>query len=397
MADTFREVTSKSWLGRLGQSIKSVLVGLLLFVVAFPLLYWNESRAVRRARSLKEGASAVVSVRTDRVEAGNEGKLVHVAGNVTTSETLTDPDLGVSANAIKLIRNVEMYQWIEEQKSEEKKKVGGGSETITTYTYRKDWSDDAVDSSSFRHAAGHENPGSLPLPSQTITAESVKLGAYTLSPPVLDRLTQTVDLPVGDAQAALIPAEHAGRLHVQQGKYYLGANPSSPEVGDARIAFSVVNPGPRSIVARQVSSTFESYPAKAGSDILLVQEGIASADAMFKAAEAANRALTWILRLAGFFLMFLGLFMVFKPIAVFGDVIPLVGTMVGAGLVVFCFLVALGLSLLTIAVSWILVRPLLGVVLLVLAGGAVFGLVKLGLKKKKARAAAQPAPALGAV
>jgi hypothetical protein len=348
---------------------------------------------VTRAKSLKEGAGAVVSVSADTVDPGNEGKLVHVSGLATTSETLTDPDLGVSANALKLVRKVEMYQWIEEEKSEEKKKLGGGSETITTYTYRKDWSDDAISSSSFRHPEGHENPGSLPLESTTLTAQSITLGAFTLSAPVVDRLTQTVELPVSEAEAALIPAEHAGRLHVQQGKYYLGANPASPEVGDSRIAFSVVKPGPRSIVARQVSSTFEPYHAEAGSDILLVEEGTASADAMFKAAEAANRALTWILRAAGFFLMFFGLLMVFRPIAVFGDVIPLVGTMVGAGLGVFCFLIAFGLSIVTIAVSWVFVRPLLGIGLLVLAGIAIFGLVRLGLKKKKARAAAAPAPA----
>lgn len=396
MADTFTEVTSKSWFSRIGQSIKSVLVGLILFVVAFPVLYWNEGRAVRTARSLKEGAGAVVSVGADRVDPANEGRLVHVSGEATTRETLTDPDLGVSANAIKLDRKVEMYQWVEEKKSEEKKKLGGGSETITTYTYRKDWSRQAIDSSSFRHPEGHQNPGSLPLESRTITAESVKLGAFTLSPPVVDRLTQTVELPVGQAEAALIPAELAGRVHVQRGKYYLGANPSSPQVGDARIAFGVVKPGPRSLVARQVSSTFEAYPAKAGSNILLVQEGIVSADAMFKAAEAANRAMTWILRVVGFILMFFGLLMVFKPIAVFGDVIPLVGTMVGAGLGIFCFLIAFGLSIVTIAVSWIFVRPLLGIGLLVLAGGAIFVLVKLGLKKKKARAALPPLPAPGA-
>jgi hypothetical protein len=92
-------------------------------------------------------------------------------------------------------------------------------------------------------------------------------------------------------------------------------------------------------------------------------------------------------------MMFFGLTLVFRPIAVFGDVIPLFGTMVGAGLGVFAFLFAFGLSLVTIAVSWIVVRPVLGIVLLVLAGGAIFGLVKLGLKKKKARAIAAESPA----
>ena len=42
--DNFTEVTNDSWFGRLGNAIKGVVFGLLLFVVAFPLLFWNEGR-----------------------------------------------------------------------------------------------------------------------------------------------------------------------------------------------------------------------------------------------------------------------------------------------------------------------------------------------------------------
>ncbi len=119
MADTYREVSSQSWFGRLGQSIKSVLVGLVIFVVSFPLLYWNESRAVRTARSLEEGAGSVINVGSDRVDPTRENKLVHVSGDVTTPATLTDSDFGVSVNALVLIRHVEMFQWLESEKKEE--------------------------------------------------------------------------------------------------------------------------------------------------------------------------------------------------------------------------------------------------------------------------------------
>jgi hypothetical protein len=39
MADSFTETTSQGWLSRLMESIKSVLLGLVLFVLAFPLLF----------------------------------------------------------------------------------------------------------------------------------------------------------------------------------------------------------------------------------------------------------------------------------------------------------------------------------------------------------------------
>jgi Transmembrane protein 43 len=393
VADTFREVSSQSWFGRLGQSIKSVLVGLVIFVVSFPLIYWNESRSVRTARSLEEGAGAVVNVGTDRVDPTRENKLVHVSGDVTTPATLTDPDFGVSVKALSLIRHVEMFQWIETEKKEERKKLGGGSETVTTWDYKKDWSTEAVDSSSFKHPEGHQNPGELSVEAQTWTAEPINLGAFTLSTPVIEKLGGQQDLPVTGEQASQIAADDPDKVHVAGGKVFLGANPSTPEVGDTRVSFQVIKPGPRSVVAQQVGNSFQAYPTKAGDEIVLVAEGVQNAAAMFKTAQDQNRTLTWILRAVGFFLMFIGLLMVFKPISVFADVIPLVGTVLGAGLGVFAFLTAAILSLTTIAVSWIVVRPVLGVGLLVVAGGVAAWLISIGVKKKKARAALAPVPA----
>jgi hypothetical protein len=76
--------------------------------------------------------------------------------------------------------------------------------------------------------------------------------------------------------------------------------------------------------------------------------------------------------------MFLGLLLIFKPLAVLGDVVPLFGSMLGAGLGVFSFLLASSLALVTVAVAWLVYRPLLGVTLLLLAGAAIFLLVRRG-------------------
>ena len=54
--DEFSEVTTVSWFSRIKESVKSVLVGVLLFCASFPLLWWNEGRAVQTARSLDEGS-----------------------------------------------------------------------------------------------------------------------------------------------------------------------------------------------------------------------------------------------------------------------------------------------------------------------------------------------------
>jgi len=44
MADQFTDVTTTGYGGRIINSIKGVVIGLILFVVSFGLLYWNEGR-----------------------------------------------------------------------------------------------------------------------------------------------------------------------------------------------------------------------------------------------------------------------------------------------------------------------------------------------------------------
>src|SRR5260370_23075900 len=114
---------------------------------------------------------------------------------------------------------------------------------------------------------------------------------------------------------------------------------------------------------------------------------------MFKTAQDENAILTWVVRGVGFFVMFIGLFLVFRPIAVFADVLPLFGTMLGAGIGLFAFLGAAVLTILTIAVAWVFVRPVLGIILLILAGAGIFWLGVVGRAGKAAGAAVGPPPA----
>jgi Transmembrane protein 43 len=380
MSDSFTVTTSKSWFSRLAESIKSVLVGLVLFVVSFPILFWNEGRAVKTARSLEEGSGAVVSVSSDQVSPGNEGKLVHVTGPIATDGPVVDEDLGVQATAVKLVRNVSMYQWIEEEKSETRKKLGGGEETVTTYSYKKDWSSSPVDSSSFQVPEGHENPGDFPLPSATFIADPVRLGAFTLSEEQLGQIDEAKDLPVDAAAADALP--EGMEATVDKGAFYMGANPATPAIGDVRISFQVVNPSQASVVAVQTGSSFAPYAAEAGDTILLVEEGTHTSAEMFQTAQEANTVMTWILRGGGFLAMVLGLFLVFRPLSVLGDVVPFIGSLLGVGVGLFALVVGFALSSITIAIAWFFVRPLLGIALLALAVGGVVWLLRANRKKK---------------
>jgi hypothetical protein len=102
--DTFTQVTSTSWIARLGKSILGVLIGVVLIIGAIILLFWNEGRAVTTARSLAEGSHAVVEVGSASVDPANEGKLVYVSGELDARAPLTDQEFGVTANALRLGR-----------------------------------------------------------------------------------------------------------------------------------------------------------------------------------------------------------------------------------------------------------------------------------------------------
>jgi len=382
MPDSFSEVTGESWFGRLFDSIKSVLFGLLLFFVSFFVLFWNEGRAVHTARSLEEGAAVVVSAPADTVTPANDGKMVHVSGEATTTETLSDADFGVSAPAIRLERVPQMFQWEEKKSSETHKKLGGGTETVTTYNYSTGWSEKLIDSSTFKQAGGHENPRTMPVSAQNWTAKKVTLGGFTLADSQVAMLNKKEPIAIDDTAAQALPPAMKARVKVDNGVYYLGKDPAAPAVGDTKVLFQVVRPATVSLVARQVGSSFEPYQAKAGDSINLLSYGALSADSMFKSAEEANNMLAWILRGVGFFMNALGLFLIFRPIAVFGDVIPLFGSVLAGGIGLACFLLAAFLSLVTIAVGWIAYRPVVGIGLLVVAAAAVFGMIKLASKHK---------------
>ena len=163
MSDSFTETTTKSWGSRLGESIKGVLFGLVLIVGSGIFLFWNEGRAVQTQRSLTEGASLVVPVDPARVDPANDGKLVHLSGDLKPGAPLADPDFTVSATALRLVRTVEMYQWKEESKTETRKNVGGSEETVTTYEYVTDLVGDAQRFEPLQAAGGpHQSADAIP-------------------------------------------------------------------------------------------------------------------------------------------------------------------------------------------------------------------------------------------
>lgn len=375
------ETSSQSWFSRLGNSFKSIVTGLVLFLGAFPLLFWNEGRAVATAKALDEGASKTVSADCAALDKANEGKLVHVTGQAATSDVLTDPLFGVSATAIALSRSVEMYQWRENKEETTEKNLGGSETKKTTYTYDKVWFTSALDSSSYKEP-GHENPQQMPFDDKRFYAPSVKLGAFRLTSEQIHQIgnAQSYALPASTG----VPASAEGRSLVRmENGFYLSAPrtnvqaralsgvPATPEVGDVRVTYSVVLPHEISVVAVQKGDTFAAYTAANGHLVQLLDDGVHTAQEMFASAKRSNSMLTWILRVVGFLLMFIGLQTIFGPLSVLGDVVPFIGSLLGGATKFAAFLIALPCTLVTIGLAWFVYRPVYGIALLVAAGALI--------------------------
>ena len=237
MSDSFTETTTTSWFERIGKSFKGIVVGFCMFIAAFPLLFWNEGRTIKQTRSLNQTEAELVQANCDEVNQDNDGKPVYMTGDAKTEEVLKDDIFPVSVNGFKLKRNVEMYQWVEHEKTETNKKIGGSEETKTTYTYTKEWSDRPINSGQFKQPEGRENPA-WDFEGAELVVNSGTIGAFTLSESIIGQMNWyepfKVEVPTAETQttpeAPAVPETPAAAPEVPAVPETPAAVPEVPEL-----------------------------------------------------------------------------------------------------------------------------------------------------------------------
>ncbi len=388
----YTEVSRQNYGNRMMGSIKGILIGLILFLAAFPVLWINEGYAVRIAKGLEEGAGNVIEANLTTYSPELGGLLVHSTGETVTPEILTDSEFGISLNAILLVRTVEMYQWQEKSTTETIEKIGGTKETITTYTYEPVWSSRLIQSSAFRDPDArtkHANPARMPFEGSSWTAQQVKIGEYTLSPGLVRQISANQDINYTNEEIAEIPDSIKSEAQISANQIYIG-NPGSPQIGDLRISHRAALPGQVSVIGQINNGQIGPYRTKQNTTIEMLRDGTHTAGEMIESAKAANVFRTWLMRVLGFFLFFAGLNTIFKPFATLGVVLPFLGRLLSSGLGLVAGLISLILTFIVIALAWIFYRPLLAIILLLLAGVLVYFLI---VRRKKINQ--QPAVAEG--
>lgn len=404
----YQKVTTTSYGGRLKNALQGVGMGFVMLIAGTILLFWNEGRTVKTTRMLKEAQGVCIELGDiQQIDAEKNGKMIHASGFAGTEDILADDDFDISLNAVKLIRSTEYFQWVEHTKTETKDKVGGGQETITTYTYSKEWVSSPVNSSSFEDPSyrGIDNEVLLTVEDKTWQAENVQFGAYSFPEGLISQMNNSQPLTVELKEEVVDYYEKEFHrvydvaitdtfMHPKGNVLYIGLNPNSPKVGDVRVTYKKVLPGDVSILAKVNGNTFEKFTAKNGYGLMTLEDGTVSMDDMFANEHSSNKTTAWILRFIGILLIFFGFKNIFNIITQLLKVLPFLGNIANLGVNLVAGVLAFAWSLIVIAIAWLWYRPVLGIILLVAAGALIWFLGKKSKEKKaqlEAEAAAAPA------
>ena len=372
MADQYTEVTKKGFGSRLGNSFVGILIGIVLIIGSIYVLFTNEGRV-----DISKIASSAAEISSEKLSTDGvlENKLVSSTGVLSSDQLLGDDLFLKPGRNIVLQRKVEMYSWVENTSSKSKKELGGSETTETTYTYSKKWTDSPKAAGEFRHPEGHENPERA-HENADFKVATAKVGIYELDPSMAS-FPALSPLQLNEQKVNL-----SGDLKVASKKYLFSGKGtiSAPQVGDLRISYISLPEGSKvTIFGKLAENSIMPYLDKDNNRIyrlFLGDRGMAIDEL-----KGEYKTTIWLMRLIGFLMMWIGLGMIFEPLSVLLDILPMLGSVSRFMVGVITFLVSLAVSIVIIIVSMI-VHNLL-ILLIVLAITAAVVVWQLTQRKKK--------------
>lgn len=346
-----------------------IIAGLILIVISIFMLFLNEARAVDTEEVISRAKDSYIEVSSSKIDENNNGQLIVTNGKIELiNDNVSDPEFNVNVRTAKLVRLVEMYQWYEECKDN-----SNGKEVCS---YSKKWSDTIIDDSNFE--SGHVNPDVMTYSYSELYMPNVNLGEYSLNIELLSQLSTTEKVVELDEKIA----KNKG-LNIVGGMFTTYEEDEEIEVGDIRISFLYNNASDISVMGVQNKNTLEKFaPEGTNYEILELRESIMNGREFLKDLTKSNSTLTWILRLVGTILMISGIASILSFISFLASFIPLFGKIVVKGIFVVSVLVGAILSLIIIAISWFVVRPVLSIILIAIVIGLIILLRKYNKKKE---------------
>ncbi|MBR2833132.1 MAG: TMEM43 family protein [Bacilli bacterium] len=334
----------------------SIVGGLIFLILGICLLWWNEGNNVKNIQSVSEGEKNYTDITSSTIDAKYDGKLVATSGNISVTGSVFDDVFGVSSDSAALYRKVEMYQWKEECESD------------NNCSYKKEWSEDLIDSADFNKAE-YVNPDTKLYESEKFLSDNVMVGAFNLPDKLIDRLSTNKKLKDLKEEIA---SSHG--MVLTSNNYYTNVQDNSPQVGDIRISFYENDAKVVSVLAEQSDNTFKVYKTKKGKDLFRIFEDNYDGADMLSIIAKQNKMMKWIFRIAGILAIMIGIGSIFSPLTLLLGKVPILGSIVNGATGVASFVLGLSISLVVIAIAWFRFRPLLSIVLIIVVIGLIVGL-----------------------
>jgi hypothetical protein len=315
------------------------IAGAVLIVAGLLLIGFTEH--ADRLRAMGEDALGGFVLQGDEARPGpdSDGQLVLVSGPVQIAQPARDAQFNVGADAVALVRKVEMFQWHE---------ASG-----TLRSYELDWVDHPVDSSKFAQPAGHRNPGAFPFQRERFNAPVVRVGGFKLGPKLVESISG-VEGFAPDLHG--LPANMAASFQIYDDALVTSTDPSRPRVGDLRVSWMEIAPKTLTVLARVQGGELVEAPDASGRSLGQVQIGERSLSDVVPGAAPRPR-FAWVRRVLALLLAWLGVTLLLPAWRDHGAAL---------------LLAFVPLALLA-AAFWLGVRNITALVLVVFAALAAFG------------------------
>lgn len=303
-----------------GQKAFAWLLGLFLFAVGAAMITGYEVHWARVVSPERKVLATAIPVASDKLDPQNDGKLIHVTGVLAGAENLTDPEFGVTVNALRLRRRVWMYQW---QDMGRKSKSSYGTEdshgnvtpalTTEEHYYVKVWSEKILQG----HynggrlsvpvpgtplgvrvvGSGHDNPAAKAIPDQSAASAHVTLGVFTVTADIVNQIDNFQPVPLNNNNLSAVAAPLRANAKLLDNAIYFGTNADQPAIGDLKVQFESAPPAAASVIARQNGNSLSPYPTANGGSLALLRMGTWSVQEMgaqFARDKSQTRLLVWI-------------------------------------------------------------------------------------------------------
>lgn len=352
--------------------LASIPISIILTIFLTIFLSWNEGNYLNEKIKLKNIEEAT-TINSKEINTDNENKLVLLSDEIKSPGVLEDEQFGIKlADAVNLERKVFTYQWVESSSKDKDKKI--------TYSYRKEWSESLVDSTSFNRPSTHENPRSKMFESKRFLNNNITLGSFSIGTEYVNQMSRTKTLDL----SKISYNNSTSNSQIINGELFIGSNPSSPEIGDTKIIYEYVPTDVVTVVGQQFKSTIKPFKTDRG-DLAELAYGELDKDEMLSLKQKENKQMTWIFRLGGLIGLWISALMFFSPLTSLSDRIPMVGNIVGFGVGIVSFTISLVWGLGVISISWLAFRPLISIGLIAIIVILVINLIRVKRKKQRFR------------